>query len=113
MVSALQHVVDKYGLYLQHLQTMSEESSFKAADCMKFQGWLRKWQQAMMLILPCLFIQLLSPAQPSPAQPSPAKALSLAFQGEEIDIVSSVVHIQTRNEQVEPLQRRDLQDLPT
>ena len=51
--------------------------------------------------------------QPSPAQPSPAKALSLAFQGEEIDIVSSVVHIQTRNEQVEPLQRRDLQDLPT
>lgn len=108
MVSALQHVVDKYGLYLQHLQTMSEESSFKAADCMKFQGWLRKWQQAMILILPCLFIQLLSPAQPSPA-----KALSVAFQGEEIDIVSSVVHTQTRNEQVEPLQRRDLQDLPT
>ena len=39
--------------------------------------------------------------------------MSLAFQGDEIDIVSSVVHVQTRNEQLEPLQRRDLQDLQT
>ena len=70
---------------------------------MKFQGWLKKWQQARIPILACLFIELLSPA----------KALSLAFQGEEIDIVSSVDHIQTAKKQLERLERRDLQDLPT
>ena len=82
---------------------MSEDRSFKAADRMKFRGWLKKWQQARIPILACLFIELLSPA----------KALSLAFQGDEIDIVSSVAHIQTAKKQLERLQRRDLQDLPT
>ena len=102
-LSALQLLVDEYGVYLQHLQTMSQDRSFKAADRMKFQGWLKRSQQARIAILACLFIELLSPA----------KALSLAFQGEEIDIVSSVDHIQTAKEQLKRLERRDLQDLPT
>ena len=97
----MQLVVDKYGLSLQHLQTMSKDRSFKAADRMKFQGWLRKWQQARIPILVCLFIELLSPA----------KVLSLAFQSDEIDIVSSVAHIQSAKKQLECLHRIDLHDL--
>lgn len=102
-LSALQLLVDKHGMYLQHLQTMSRDRLFKVADSMKFQGWLKKWQQARIAILACLFIELLSPA----------KALSLAFQGEEIDIVSSVDHIKTAKKKLKRLERRDLQDLPT
>lgn len=62
-LSPLLLLVDKYGMYLQHLQTMSQDRLFKAADRTKFQGWLRKWQQARIPILACLFIKLLSPAK--------------------------------------------------
>ena len=31
-ISALQFVVDKFGIYIQHLQNMSEDPSFKAMD---------------------------------------------------------------------------------
>ena len=54
-------------------------------------------------MLACLFIELLGPA----------KASSLRFQGDEINIVSSVLHIQTAKRQLERLQWKDLQDLPT
>ena len=102
-LTALQLLVDKFGLYLQHLQTMSEDKSFKAADRQKFKGWLRKWQQARIPLTACLFIELLSPA----------KALSLAFQDDEIDIVATVGRIATAKKQLERLERKDFLDLPT
>lgn len=82
---------------------MSEDRSFKPADRMKFRGWLKQWQQVRIPMLACLFIELLSPA----------KALSLAFHGDEIDIVFSVANIQTAKKQLRRPQQKDLQDLPT
>jgi len=67
---------------------MSEDLSFKAADRSK---------------LACLFVEILSPA----------KALSLAFQGEEIDTVSSISHIETAKKQLQRLERKNLEELPT
>lgn len=52
----LQLVVDKYGIYLQHLENMTEDASFKAADRQKFKGWLQRWKQARIPLLACLFI---------------------------------------------------------
>ena len=43
----------------------------------------------------------------------PRQSFVTRFQGDEIDIVSSVAHIQTAKKQLERLQWRDLQDLPT
>ena len=40
-LNALQLMLDKFGIYLQHLQSMSEDKSFKSADRQKFKGWLR------------------------------------------------------------------------
>ena len=82
---------------------MSEDLSFKAADRSKFKGWLRKWQQARIPLLACLFVEILSPA----------KALSLAFQGEEIDTVSSISYIETAKKQLQQLERKNLEELPT
>lgn len=82
---------------------MSEDKSFKATDRQKFKGWLKKWQQARIPLTASFFIELLSPA----------KALSLAFQEDEIDIVATVSRIETAKRQLERLERKDVEDLPT
>lgn len=82
---------------------MTEDASFKAADRQKFKGWLQRWKQARIPLLACLFIELLSPA----------KVLSLAFQGEEIDTVASISHIETAKKQLQHLKRKNFEDLPT
>ena len=102
-INALQLLVDKYGIYLQHLQNMSEDMSFKAADCQKFKGWLNKWQQARIPLLACLFIEILSPA----------KVLSLAFQDEDIDTVSSLSRLETAKKQFIRIEKKEFEDLPT
>lgn len=84
-LNALQLMLDKFGIYLQHLQSMSEDKSFKSADRQKFKGWLRKWQQARIPLLACLFLEILSPA----------KMLSLAFQENDINPVSTIQHLET------------------
>ena len=82
---------------------MSEDKSFKSADRQKFKGWLRKWQQARIPLLACLFIEILSPA----------KMLSLAFQDNEIDTVSSIQRLETAKKQLERLEKKNFEDLPT
>ena len=102
-INTLQLLVDKYGIYLQHLQNMSEDMSFKAADHQKFKGWLKKWQQARIPLLACLFIEILSPA----------KVLSLAFQDEDMDTVSSLSRLETAKKQFMHIEKKEFEDLPT
>jgi hypothetical protein len=87
------------------LQTVShtEDKSFEGVDRQQFKGWLKKWQQAQIPLLSCLFIEILSPA----------KVLSLAFQDEEIDIVKSILRIKVAKQQLDRLERKNLEDLPT
>ena len=94
---------DKYGIYRQHLQTMSEDKSYKSADCQKFKGWLRKWQQARIPLLARLFVEILSLA----------KVLSFAFQDNDIDTVSSIQCLETAKKQLACLERKNFEDLPT
>ncbi|CAB4031533.1 zinc finger 862-like [Paramuricea clavata] len=82
---------------------MSEDMSFKAADCEKFKGWLKKWQQARIPLLACLFIEILSPG----------KVLSLAFQDEDIDTVSSLLRLETAKKQFMRIEKKEFEDLPT
>ena len=93
-LNALQLMLDKFGIYLQHLQSMSEDKSFKSADRQKFKGWLRKWQQARTPLLACLFLDILSPA----------KMLSLAFQENVINPVSTIQRLETAKKQLDRLE---------
>ena len=73
---------------------MSDDKSFKATGRQKFKGWLKKkWQQGRIPHTASLFTELLSPA----------KALSLAFQEDESDIVATIVRIETAKQQLERL----------
>ena len=102
-LNALQLMLDKFGIYLQHLQSMSEDKSFKSADRQKFKGWLRKWQQARIPLLACLFLEILSPA----------KMLSLAFQENDINPVSTIQHLETAKKQLDRLEGKKFNELPT
>ena len=45
-LDALKLVLDKYGIFIQHLQKMSKNVAYNAMDRAKFKGWLRKWGNA-------------------------------------------------------------------
>ena len=68
-----------------------------------FKGWLKKWQQARIPLLACLFIEILSPA----------KVLSLAFQDEDMDTVSSLSRLETAKKQFMHIEKKEFEDLPT
>ena len=99
----MQLAIDKYGIYRQHLQNMTEDKSFKATDQQKFRGWLKKWRNARLPISSCLFVEILSPT----------KSLSLAFQSEDINPVYSISQLEKAKRQLHRLERKDYEDLPT
>ena len=61
----LQRVVDRYGAYLSHLATLTEDRSIKSTDRQRLKGYLLKWREALVLLCTLmLFNQLLSLALP-------------------------------------------------
>ena len=81
---------------------MAEDNSFKATDCAKFRGYLRKWKTSRMPILMSMFLDILQPA----------KFLSLAFQDDEIDTVKSSQALQDAQSHLSKLERKSFQNLP-
>ena len=55
-LAAMKVLLDKYGIFIQHLEQMSEDKSYKPKDRDKFKGWLRKWADARYPLLMALFI---------------------------------------------------------
>jgi hypothetical protein len=96
-------LLDKYGIFVQHLENMSVDNTCKAKDRARFTGYLRKWKHARYPVLLCLFIELLSPV----------KLLSLAFQKEDVDIVNVVSSIEKTNKQLDKLFDREFTQYPT
>ena len=96
-------LLDKYGIFVPHLENMSVDKTYKAKDRAKFTGYLRKWKHGRYPVLLCLFIELLSPV----------KLLSLAFQKEDVDIVNVVSSVETTNKQLDKLLDREFTQYPT
>lgn len=80
---ALQRLVDRYGAYINHLTALIADSSISSTDRARLTGYLRKWQQAKMLIGSALYVDVLKP-------PS---LLSLTLQDDDLDIVQGLKHI--------------------
>ena len=57
----MKHVLSKFGAYTNHLTALSMDSSVKAVDRAKLQGYLRRWVDAKYLLGCAFFIDLLSP----------------------------------------------------
>ena len=80
---ALQRVVDRYGAYLSHLETLIEDKSIKSVDRQRLKGYLLKWREAKIVVGSAMYTDALKPAS----------LLSLTLQGDDIDIVQGIKHI--------------------
>ena len=61
-LNALKILVDKHGLFIQHLETLSCVKSVKPTDQAKLKGFLRKWKSGKLFVYSCCFVDLLQPA---------------------------------------------------
>lgn len=59
--NALQHLVDRYGAYLNHLSTLIEDHTVRSDDRARLKGYLQKWKQSKMLIGAALYVNVLKP----------------------------------------------------
>ena len=98
----MRNVFDNFGAYLQHLNAMSQDESYKSNDRSKFSGYLRKWKQAKTPLYLALFIELLSPL----------RVLSLAFHDEEVDIVNTAANIKKTKRMLKRLKDTPIFNLP-
>ena len=60
-LNAMKRVLSKFGAYTNYLTALSMDSSVKAVDRAKLQGYLRKWVDAKYLLGCAFFTDLLSP----------------------------------------------------
>ena len=77
---ALQRVIDRYGAYIAHLTTLSQDTSIKSVDRARLQGYLKDWSKAKMLVGCAMYVEILK-------IPS---ILSLTLQYESLDIVGGI-----------------------
>ena len=102
-LSALRIVLDKYGVYMQHLENLSADKEIRGTDRQKILGYLRKWKSSHMLLNVALFIDVLQPAV----------ILSKAFQDNVIDSVETIYNIKRSKQSLDQLMSKAFEDLPS
>ena len=102
-LSALKVLVDKFGLFIQHLETLSCDTSVKSSDQSKLKGYLRKWKSGKLFVYCCFFVDLLQPAA----------VLSQTFQAEDVDAVTVSSAMSTVRKQLDSLRDKQVHKLQT
>ena len=100
---ALQRVLDRYGAYIHHLSTLTEDRSLKPDDRQRLKGYLLKWKQPKMLIGCAIYVEALKPVS----------LLSLALQKEGADIVTSIQNTLSSVKALKSLSELALIEWPT
>ena len=100
---ALQCVIDRYGAYISHLTTLTEDQSVKAEDRARLKGYLRKWMQYKTILGCAMYVDILKP-------PS---LLSLSLQGCELDTVLGIKNILKSTAALKSLAKQDPREWPT
>ena len=83
---ALEILVDKYSLFIQHSETLSCDKSVKPTDQAKLKGFLRKCKSGKLFVYSCFFVDLLQPAA----------VLCQVFQIHDVDVVSFARHFESK-----------------
>ena len=93
--------LDKWGVYIQHLEIMTEDETITSKDKAKMKGYLKHWKSSRMPLLLALFIDILT-------IPS---ILSLAFQKEKIDPVQTVRALKKAKERLAQFEKKAFEKL--
>ena len=60
-LGAMKMCLDKWGIYIQHLESLAEDKLYKPKDCKKMKGYLKKWKKMEIPFMLALFIDMLNP----------------------------------------------------
>ena len=58
-LGAMKTCLDKWRIYIQHLESLAEDKSYKPKDCKKMKGYLRKWKKTEIPFMLALFTGML------------------------------------------------------
>ena len=78
--NALQRVLDRFGAYLNHLVSLSQDKTIKSVDRQKLKGYVFKWRNSRIIMGCAMYIDILQ---------SPS-LLSLSLQDNNLDIVKGI-----------------------
>ena len=101
--NALQHVISRYGAYLNYLSALIEDRTIKSTDRQKLKGYLLKWRDARILIGCAFYTDILQ---------SPS-FLSLSLQSDHLDIVHGLRYILKSHQSLKKLTLQDPLQWPT
>ena len=93
-------LADKFGLYMQHLENITKDKSYKTQMQSKVKGYLKTWKKPSILLHLCFYIDLLTPV----AQ------LSLALQREEINHVNAIDALDSIQKKLRRLMEKPFHD---
>ena len=102
-VAAMERMLDRFGAYICHLITLTEDASTKATDKQKLKGYVKNWTNSKVLLGCAVFHDSLKPAA----------ILCKVFQSEELCIVSAVEALLKTENAMEKLKCVPLKDLPS
>lgn len=102
-VSALTRLVDRFGAYLSHLITLSEDRSVKSADRQKLKGFVLRWRKSKFLLGCAFFHDLLRPVG----------ILCKVLQEDELCIVRTVESFMKTKKALDEIKSKSFEDLAT
>ena len=79
-IEALGRMIDRYGVYMNHLVSLTEDRTVKATDKQKLKGYIKVWKNANVLLGCGVFAEILKPVG----------ILSKVLQNEEICMYESI-----------------------
>ena len=102
-VAAINRFIDQYGAYINHLITLTEDSSVKPADKQKLKGYIGKWKEAKIVFGCAMLHDLLKPAG----------ILCKALQYDDVSVTDALEAIVETGKSIEKLKSLSFDELPT
>lgn len=100
--NAISRILDKYGIYITHLENVASDKNYAKDQQSKMKGYLKDWRTTKMLVNLCFYLDILSPL----------KKLSLILQKEGVDTVEAADAILKSKRDLDRLYERDVIDFP-
>ena len=102
-VGALETVIDRYGAYIGHLITLTEDSSVKAVEKQRLKGYIKQWGEGKALLGCAFFIDLLKPAS----------VLCKVLRDAEICVYQAIESMMKTKKALDKLKSTPFKELPT
>ena len=100
---ALQHLLDRYWAYINHLATLSEDQSIASADGAWLKAYCSKWMNFKMLIGAAMYNDILK---------FPL-CLSLTLREEKLDVIKAIQHLLKARKLLQSLSKQNLLEWPS